>query len=180
MEKAIRQYDIHFVGLKTGLHNFSFEVSNTFFRIFENEIVKNGQLEIELQFDKQISHFVLQFSISGWVEADCDRCTNSLQYPIKNSFTMYVKFEDERVNDEVENDEVLYISRTESTLNIAQLLYEYIILSLPIVKNCDFLEARFKNCNQEILDKLNETPGLTNDEGVDERWQGLKNIKLDN
>jgi hypothetical protein len=45
-----------------------------------------------------------------------------------------------------------------------------------MVRNCDFLEEKYKNCNQEILKELsNSSPQQKNDE----RWQGLKNIKID-
>jgi uncharacterized protein len=174
VEKEIRQYDIHFLGLKVGEHQFKYKIDENFFNLFPESIFKNGNCDVSLLFDKQHAHFVLDFKLKGSVDAECHRCTADLKYPIFNENKLYVKFEDERQPDNEETDEVMYISRTESTINVAQLIYEYINLSLPMVINCDFLEEQFKNCNQEVLKKLNEA----SQEATDDRWQQLKKISF--
>ena len=177
MEKELRQYDIHFVGLKNGEHPFSYKIDEKFFQLFHESLFKKGNCDVQLKFEKETSHFVLDFNIEGKVEVECDRCTADMQYPIFNEFKLYVKFEDQRNNeDSEENDEVLYIARADSKINVAQFIYEYISLSVPMVRNCDFLEEKYKNCNQEVLKELsNSSP----QDKTDERWQGLKNIKID-
>lgn len=177
MDKIYRQYDIHFVGLLLGQHNFQFEADEKFFALFPESPVKTGDVKVELQFDKQTAHFELKFNLQGHVQVECDRCTATINYPVINTFTLYVKFEDENISIENEPEDLIYISRTESTLNVAQYIYEFIIISLPIVKNCDFLEEKYKNCNQEILKKLNESNSAANS-NAENIWAGLKNIKL--
>ena len=177
MEKELRQYDIHFVGLKTGEHDFDYHIDDKFFKLFETSLFEKGMCDVHLKLDKQTAHFELDFSIEGNVEVDCDRCTAMLNYPIFNKVKLYIKFDDQRnTGEENENDEVIYIARADSSFNVAQVIYEYISLSVPMVKNCDYLEERFKNCNQEILKKLNNSAAP---EKTDDRWQGLKNIKID-
>lgn len=177
MEKEFRQYDINFVGLKTGEHTFNYKIEQEFFKLFPESQFSKGVCGVILKFDKQAAHFVLDFNIEGNVEVECDRCTADLKYPIYTQFKLYVKFDDERnTGNEEENDEVLYIARTDSHINVVQFIYEYISLSIPMVRNCDFLEEKYKNCNQEILKKLNNAAEANK---IDERWQSLKNIKID-
>ena len=177
MEKELRKYDIHFVGLKLGEHEFNYKIDDNFFQLFNETQFNKGNCDVRLKFDKETAHFVLDFSIEGNVQVECDRCTVDMSYPIIANFKLYVKFDDERnTGDEEENDEVLYISRADSAINVSQFIYEYISLSIPLVRNCDFLEDQYKNCNQAVLKKLNDS---IQPEAIDNRWQGLKNIKID-
>ena len=70
----LRQYEIAFVGLKNGIHQFTFQIDEPFFLLFEGSIVKEGKMEVKLDFNKGISFFLLKFMISGWVKLPCDRC----------------------------------------------------------------------------------------------------------
>jgi uncharacterized metal-binding protein YceD (DUF177 family) len=50
-----------------------------------------------------------------------------------------------------------------------------------MVKNCDYLEERYKNCNKEVLKRLQiedqEEEGSADDAIIDERWAALKKLK---
>jgi len=41
------KYNIEFKGLKEGLHDFEYEVDNTFFAHFEESLVDNGKVKIK-------------------------------------------------------------------------------------------------------------------------------------
>jgi uncharacterized metal-binding protein YceD (DUF177 family) len=175
VEKEMRQYDIHFVGLGAGEHIFEYKIEDSFWGLFPESQIQKGKCAVVLTFDKEASHFVLNFNIQGNIIVDCDRCTAEINYPVFNNFTLYVKFDDERnTGTSEDNDEVIYISRGESAINVAQYIYEYISLSIPMVRNCDFLEEQFKNCNQEVLKKLNNEEQNNN---IDDRWAALKKLK---
>ncbi len=180
MEKALRIYDINFAGLSVGEHVYSYAIGDDFFELFQESPITKGNGKVQLLFDKQTGHFELSFRLEGHVEIECDRCTANINYPIFNNFKLYIKFhgEDEVTED---TDEVIYIPRTDASINVAQYIYEYIILSVPMVKNCDYLEEQYKNCNQEVLKLLNREPEAENKPiADDDRWSALKNIKFDN
>ncbi len=181
MEKALRQYDIHFVGLKAGEHTFNYSISSDFFKLFEQPDFTQCSIDVQLIFEKQTSHFVLDFKLDGHISVDCDRCTANINYPVFSHYQLFVKFSDDRVPDsEVDTDEVLYIERSEHTLNIAQFIYEYVMLSMPMVKNCDFLEEKYKNCDKEILNKINASADNTSkdDDKTGGQWDQLKKLKI--
>jgi uncharacterized metal-binding protein YceD (DUF177 family) len=178
VEKELRIYDIHFVGLKAGEHVFNYEINDSFFKLIEESPLKKGNCNVQLVFEKEATHFVLTFNIEGKIDVECDRCTADINYPLFNTSKLYIKFDDERdTGTSEDDDEIIYISRSESTINVMQYIYEFISLSIPMIRNCDFLEEKYKNCNQEILKKLNNNT-IEPSDTTDARWEKLKNINL--
>jgi uncharacterized protein len=181
VEKAMRPYDIHFVGLSQGPNTFRYQIDDAFFALFPDTQAKKGSCHVQLLFDKQTSHMELNFTLDGHVEIECDRCTADMHYPIHNQFQLFIKFEGGEPDANEDTDEVIFISRSESSINVAQYIYEYIHLSVPMVKNCDYLEERYKNCNKEVLKRLQiedqEEEGSADDAIIDERWAALKKLK---
>lgn len=174
----LRQFEIAFVGLKAGINHFTFPIDERFFALFEGSLVQEGSLEVKLEFDKGISFFLLKFMISGWVKLPCDRCAAELKFPIDEDYHIVVKFDP---HSDAEKDDsmadVVYISRSESHLDVSQLIYEFINLSIPLNRiNCDNLTGE-KPCNQEILKRLNlQKPGKPTKK--DSRWDNLSKIKF--
>lgn len=174
----LRQYEIAFVGLKEGMHHFTFPVDDAFFSLFEDSLVKEGNLEVKLDFDKGISFFLLKFVITGWVKLPCDRCSAELRFPIDEDYHIVVKFDPHSDGEKDDSmADVVYISRSESHLDVSQLIYEFINLSIPLNRvNCDNLTGE-KPCNQDILKRL--TPQKVKKQPAkDPRWDNLSKIKF--
>ncbi len=135
--KAFSKYEIPFVGLKSGEHFFNYSVDNDFFAEFEESPISDGKFEIELIFEKG-NFFTLTFNIIGSVAAECDRCAEKFELNFEESHPLMVKFDDNiAIEEDVpETDEdLIYISRNETHLNVARFIYEFIILSIPIKKS---------------------------------------------
>lgn len=174
----LRQYEIAFVGLKNGIHQFTFQIDEPFFLLFEGSMVREGKMEVKLDFNKGISFFLLKFMISGWVKLPCDRCSADLKYPIDEDYDIVVKFDPH--SDSEKDDsmaDVIYIARSASLLDVSQLIYEFINLSIPLNRvNCDNLKGE-KPCNQDILKRL--TPQKVKKRPAkDPRWDNLSKIKF--
>lgn len=173
----LRQYQIAFVGLKTGIHQFNYEIDDRFFGLFEDSLVQHGKLQVQLDFDKGLSFFLLHFTINGSVQLDCDRCAVPLSFPVDADYRIVVKF-DEHTDEEMDDSmaDVVYINRSDSHLDVSQLIYEFINLSIPLNHvNCDNLTGS-KPCNQEILKLL--TPAREKKQPKDPRWENLSKIKF--
>ena len=174
----LRQYQIAFVGLKPGTHQFSFEIDGRFFELFADSLVKKAKIDVQLSFDKQPSFFLLNFILSGTVELPCDRCSAEIQFPIDSEYPIVVKFDEH--DDEEKDDsmaDVVYINHGDSHLDVSQLIYEFINLSFPLNHvTCDNLRGK-KPCNNEILKLLNKPPEEKQDTR-DPRWDKLTKIKF--
>ena len=52
-----REYEIAFVGLKPGVHEFNYEIDDTFFEDFQEQDFKNTKANIKLLLDKKLGQF---------------------------------------------------------------------------------------------------------------------------
>jgi uncharacterized metal-binding protein YceD (DUF177 family) len=165
-------YSIPIQGLKIGIHHFTYSVDDAFFGHFEESPVTVGKVDFELVFDKRADMIVLDFSLKGHVREICDRCTAQINLPIEDERQLIVKYgEEEEVEEE---DEVLFISREASALNVAQYLYEFTVLALPITNTYDCENDPELPCNFEILKYLNQDDDASDSDSV---WDALKGLK---
>ena len=71
-----KQFVIQFSGLKNGDHNFNFEVTDKFFEKIEYSEIKKGKVNVDVLLNKQENMLVFNFSINGFVNVICDRCSD--------------------------------------------------------------------------------------------------------
>lgn len=183
--KDLKDFDISFIGLKDGVHQFEYNISKEFFDFFNYEEFYNSNVNVSLSFLKKPTLFELEFTFSGSLEVACDITNELFQQPIETSIFLIVKFGDEFNN---ENDELLIIPHSDYKLNIAQYIYEAIVLAVPIKKVHPGVEDG--TLKSEILDKLNEFKikdknienshlDVDNSEEIDPRWNKLKSILIE-
>ncbi|MGJ7029836.1 YceD family protein [Niabella hirudinis] len=153
-----RAYDIAFVGLKPGVHEFNYEITDRFFEAFQQQDFTNCKAYIKLSLDKKSSFMMLKFEVGGKLDVVCDRCNNTIALDLWDEFVITVKMveEPELMNEEEEDPDVYYIGRGESHLNLENWIYEFINLSIPMHKTCGFDNAEGPQCNPEALKMLNK------------------------
>ena len=173
----LREYQIPFVGLKPGVHHFNYELDDVFFGHFPESQVQRGKVFVDLALDKKERLFVLNFDISGSVASDCDRCGQPFDLPIHGNYTLYVKVGDKREEDK-DNEEVLWIPESESILDISGPMYEFIHLSLPMVKVHPDTREGLPGCDPEILKLLNSSEEEEKKEEHDPRWDILNDLNI--
>ena len=82
----------------------------------------------------------------------------------------------ETANQQEEDPDVYYISRGESHLHLADWIYEFINLSIPLQKMCKENEKGESTCNKEVLEKLKKMePQVIKD--TPSVWKGLDRFK---
>jgi uncharacterized metal-binding protein YceD (DUF177 family) len=179
-----RAYEIPFVGLKPGHHQFSFEIKEKFFEPYQQQDFTECDAKIELDLEKHTGFMLLKFSIGGSLKVLCDRCGNSLPMQLWDEFNIVVKLVEnpEEMNDQEDDPDIYYISRNESHLQLSDWIYEFINLSIPMTKMCEETEMGGPQCNKEVLEKLNK---LKQQEATEQPksdiWKGLEQFKgLDN
>ena len=130
--KFWKAFDIEIIKFKEGRHEIDFEIGDLFFQNFEdNEIVEKGRLTTRVIMDKGANVIELNFHIKGTVQLTCDRSLELFDYPLDISEKMIYKYGSE----EKEIDENVHmITRDTPSINVAQLIYEYILLALPAKK----------------------------------------------
>ena len=170
----MEHFSIPFKGLNNGGHEFRFEVDEAFFQHFQNEVVQDGDIQVIFHLDKKPGVSTMEFNIEGSIKTDCDRCMERMNLPIHSNYAMLLKYGDE----EEGNEDVMYIDPDLSHLNVGQIIYEYIILSIPMIKTCDDDVEEGKTCDEAILQRLESD--RKNDSGSSGIWDSLKGMKFEN
>lgn len=174
-----REYEIAFVGLKPGEHHFSYEITDKFFEPFQEQDFKNCQAVVKLKIDKKTGFMLLKFDVDGRVELICDRCGNNLQLQLWDEFNIVVKMVDDPdiMNEREEDPDIYYLSKGESHLHIADWIYEFINLSIPMQRMCKEDEVGGPQCNLEVLDKLKRMEEDSKTAESNSIWRGLDQFK---
>ena len=176
-----REFEIAFVGLKPGVHEFRYEVDNRFFANYSQADFTDCQASIILKLEKNTSFMMLKFEIGGSVNVICDRCGNTLTMDLWDEFNMVIKPVEnpEEMNESEEDPDIFYISRTESHLHVADWIYEFVSLSIPMQRMCDEQEMGGPQCNKEILAMLKKM-GSAEIENNHPLEKGLEKFKKNN
>jgi uncharacterized metal-binding protein YceD (DUF177 family) len=180
--KALTQYDIGIYGLKDKQYVYNFESGREFFEALEQELIENGHFTTHLTIDKSTTMLILNFSIAGVVELVCDRSLEVFEEPIDLTEKLILKFGD---HDEILAEDIELIRHETVKINVAQYIFDFIALSLPMKK----LHPRFRNEENDdeeeegILvyqsgeaseEKAADAP---DNEAIDPRWAALQKLK---
>ncbi|HRX95057.1 MAG TPA: DUF177 domain-containing protein, partial [Chitinophagaceae bacterium] len=113
-----REFEIAFVGLKPGVHEYNYEIDDRFFEAFQQQDFRNCKASVKLLLDKKSSFMLLKFELGGSLEVTCDRCNNNFPLELWDEFTITVKMveEPELMNNQEDDPDIYYISRSESHL----------------------------------------------------------------
>lgn len=166
---ALKQFSIPIKGIQNGVHQFDFQLDTAFFEAFEDSIIKEGFFDVKLEVDKRPDMFVLVFSFEGTVKTACDRCLEIIDLPVEGSEQLLVKL----AETPSEEAEIVYITPTLTSLNVAKYIYEFINLSLPLIKVYDCENDTPRPCNDNMLDYLEPDD---NEEKSNPIWDALKDL----
>ena len=121
-------YSIAYKGLKNGAHDFRFRVGGAFFEACGSTEIKGGDCDVEVTLAKAETQLVADVVIRGAVVVACDRCLEDCRVPVDFAGRLLVKFSDEPCE---YDGEVLWLRPGEDEVDLAQYIYESIVLSLP-------------------------------------------------
>jgi uncharacterized metal-binding protein YceD (DUF177 family) len=177
--KELKEYTISFTGLKLGEHHFDYHIDNTFFQHFDYEDLNAVNVNIDLELIKKATLLELFFIASGTVNINCDLSNEPYDQAINDNFKLVVKFGEEYNDDD---EEILILPHGEHQINVAQYIYELIVLAIPIKR----VHPGVKDgtLDSDIIKKLKElSPESANEEtaqkGNDPRWDNLKKLLTD-
>jgi uncharacterized metal-binding protein YceD (DUF177 family) len=169
--KPFQEFIVPIAGLSAGLHHYDFVVDEAFFAAIDYAEIQKAKVTVKLTLDKQDNMLTLDFELKGEVEVPCDRCNEDFMYPIDSHYSLYVKFGE---TFQEEDDEVMVIPANQHQLDLYHLLYEYILLSLPLRKVHPEKTDGTSGCDPLVLARLEQ---LTVTEETDPRWEALEKLR---
>jgi uncharacterized metal-binding protein YceD (DUF177 family) len=152
MMDSLQPYILPLKGLGDGTHEFSYLIDGDFFRAFPDAPVEKSEVAMRVTLEKRPNLLVFEFSFTGWVASTCDRCLVPIQLPVSGENQLLVKYGEPESTDEKED--VVYIPAETSNWSIAQYAYEYVLLSLPLIKVYACEEEANPPCDFDTLDRL--------------------------
>lgn len=199
-----KDFLIQFTGLKNGEHTFEFQIDKSFFEAYNNADFNHINATTTVLLNKKTNLLELKIFSKGAVNIPCDVTNQDFDMPIESQIDLIVKF-GEKFNDELED--VLIVSYTEHQINLAQYIYEMILLSIPYKRvhpgvldgtlDSEALDILGYKVEEEELDDelsllLGELDDLVDDEEendedeevnenieIDPRWAELKKLLTD-
>lgn len=180
-----KQYLIPFVGLKLGKHHFEYQISNAFFEIFDYDEFENSDIKVNVVLEKKSTMLELIFKQQGTVNVPCDLTSEDFDLPIEGEMKLLVRFGDVYNSD---NEELLILPFGEFEIDVAQYIYEMIVLSVPLrrvhpgIKDGSLKTEALAKLNELILKEeteVEENKEENKEENIDPRWDKLKQLLTD-
>jgi uncharacterized metal-binding protein YceD (DUF177 family) len=169
----VKGFSVNFVGLSNKAHPFEFKLDDSFFERYGTEILTSGNLDAVVVLDKHETFIEADFTIKGTVRLTCDRSLEPFDEILDLQKKVVFKFGD---NPGEVSDEIIIVSREETSLELGQLMYEFIVIAIPIKK----LHPRFRaeEAEQPETEGKIVYRGTTEEQGdIDPRWEALKKLK---
>lgn len=175
--KHNREFEIAWQGLKPGPHTYVYDIDDRFMLEREpDDTFKDWNARITLGFDKHESFFMLHFDIDGHVTVPCDRCGDEFKLRLWDEFDLVIKLTGDDAGKIDDEDDVVFIPRSETVIDISKWLYEFLMLSVPLQHIHPEKEDGSSGCNPQalnLLDKLSEPA----EPAKNPMWKGLEQLK---
>lgn len=176
--KHNREYEIAWQGLKPGPHTLAYDIDDRFMqeRGCSDEFT-NWNAKVKLIFDKHEGFFMLHFDIGGNVTVPCDRCGDDFKLDLWDEFNLIIKLTSEETDDTDDEDDVVFIPRSETVIDLSTWIYEYVMLSVPLQHIHPDKANGQPGCNPEALHLLDELKEHEEPK-ANPLWKGLEGIKI--
>lgn len=173
----LKGFDIPFSGLKQGKHRFEYKIENKFFASFGYDEFNEADIDIRVTLDKMSSMLEVHMTGTGTVSVNCDVTSEPYGQEVASSLELVVKFGDS-YNDE--NDEILILPHGEHQLNIAQYIYEMVVLAVPQKRvHPGVLDGTLRSEALKRLEELHPKETKGKETSSDPRWDALKKLLTD-
>lgn len=176
MNKELSKYDINIYGLQERIHEYSFEGNEAFFSEFEQDIIEGGRFIARIVLEKTSTFIKLDIDLTSHLRLICDRSLEEFEEEFYSKEKHIFKFG--AISEEM-SDEIEVIPFGTAKINIAQLLFEYILLQVPVKK----LHPRFRDEEEAEGIMVYTDPSFQEEEKeekLDPRWASLINLKIKN
>lgn len=175
-------YDIDIYRLANRAYQYQYQIDREFFKNFENSLVEQGGLQAKVLLDKQESLIALNFHIAGTVELECDRSLEKFDYPVNINEKLLFQYGQE---EQELTEEIVIITRDTQSINVAQYIYEFIGLAIPMKKlhpkyekdDNPFTDGEIVYTSERGGTEENNHSEDNGDDNIDPRWDILRNLK---
>ena len=163
-------------GLADGRNRFHRHAGKEFFVDFENSEIIDADIDVRIDVEKVRRDRVdVDCHIDGSVTVTCDRCLGNLVLPVNADAVLSLHLgsvgETEDGTYEEDGREIVNLPAADTDYDMAQIVYDYVCLSLPI--------QRFHpegECDPEVAGRIGRTSAEIQGERTDNPFAALKGL----
>ena len=128
-----------------------------------------------MRVEKSGRYIGVDCDVRGEVTVECDRCLDELDMPVDVEIRLSVKYGSEESSEEPQpgEREVIFVPDTDAELDMSQIIYDYVCLSLPMQRM-----HRPGECNPEAMKYYGAPEGsdASDEEGDVNPFSALKDM----
>ena len=148
-------------GLAAGRKTFRWQVGKAFFGEFDNTDIQDADIQVDVVLAKVGKDLFVDLTLDGTVTVICDRCLSPLALPVEASPRFVVRFDPSAP--EMEGDREVLVAEDPAALDMRQVVYDYVYMSLPIQRvhpegECDPETVKYLSAGEPVEE---ETPEET-------------------
>ena len=170
----VMDYIIPLNGWAAGEREFRWHAGTEFFQMFDNAEILDADVDVEAKVVKSGHYIGVDLDVEGSVTVPCDRCLEDLTLPVDAHPSFSVKFGEE-VSPGGESGEgereILCLSDSDADLDLRQVIYDFVCLSLPMQKVHD--EGQ---CNPDTVRFLSHEQGNEEAAAMNSPFAALKGL----
>lgn len=176
------QYTIKLRSLSEGDHEYDWTLDDAFFARLSEGAIHGGEVFVDLDLRRTGEVFSLHLYYEGYVTTTCDRCLEPVDLDLEDERELVVKFGH---NPDESTDEILIVDEHNGVLDLEWLLYEDVMLALPLQHmhpegecSAEMMALYDAVATDQVRDPEDDSLGIERDEeGIDERWAALKQLR---
>ena len=149
-------YKVELASLPDGKHEQDFSIDTAFFKNMENRDIISADVHVHLDLVKKNDLYDCTFTVKGMLQIPCDRCLDPLDHEVDTTYHVVVKY-GENYDDGADN--LLVIPYSNSFLNVAYILNDTILLTIPLRH-----VHPMGKCNRAMIAALNRHRGTSDEE----------------
>ena len=173
----LEDFSIDIYKLHNKVYQYQYSVDDSFFALFTRSTIDQGKLNVAVTLDKQETLVTVRFVIDGRVTLACDRSLEEFDYPLHAEESLLYQYGEE---EEELTDEITIITSRTQQINVAQPIYEFIALAVPMKR----LHPRYANDDDPLTEgeivfssQQDDPVDVSTETTVDPRWEALKKLK---
>jgi len=173
----LNPYSVNIIGLSNRGHSFNYELSDEFFARYGQDLISGGKFNAEIVLEKHETFIEAEFKINGQAALICDRSLDPFDFPVTIDKKVVFKYGEEEME---LSDEIIIITHDTTSVDLGQLMYEYIVLEIPMRK----LHPRFQDEEEEdeneegkVIYTSSTDENDSEEDNIDPRWEQLKKLK---
>lgn len=123
------KYKVELASLAEGNYTLEFDCDTEFFKNMEKPEILNSDVKVTLNLKHKGDIYDCTFTCKGLLSIPCDRCLDPMEHEVDTQYHLQVRYGDDY---EDESDELLVIPYSDTNLNVAYMLADTILLTIPL------------------------------------------------